>query len=131
MIIIQEESIDTTVEIEAVMDELIVPNEERAEWLSIIDNSDPGYHEYTDEELVMHVTGINEDEEEEDDVMCPTMSHAQACKALEMVITYLGQQSDTPMSTTVLINSLLSQTARKCYRLLSRLRLGIILLSCT
>ena len=40
------------------MDELHVPTEERAEWL-MIDDSDPRYHEYTDLELVMHVTGIN------------------------------------------------------------------------
>ena len=93
------------------MDGLNVPNEERVERLSI-DNSNPDYHDYTDEKLVMHVTGINEDGEEYN-VMCPTMSRAQACQALETVLTYLGQQSDTPMSTTDLINSLLSHTARK------------------
>ena len=105
---------DTSHEIDEVMDELHVPAEERADWLTH-ESNDPGYHEYTDEELVTHVREESEenDDEDDNDVVTQTASHAQACQALETVLAYLEQQPEIPMSTTVLLNGLLIQTARK------------------
>ena len=78
-----------------VMDELHVPAEERSDWLTL-DKNDSGYHEYIDEELVTHVREeIEENDEEEDDddnVVTQTVSHSQACQALETVLVYLEQQ---------------------------------------
>ena len=73
---------DTNTDIDTIMDELQVTPEERSEWLTMEDN-DPGYHEYSDEELVVHVTGNNDEgEEENDDVVTQSVSHGQACQAL-------------------------------------------------
>ena len=44
------EATDTNLEIDAVMDELHVPAEERVDWLTL-ESNDPGYHEYIAEEL--------------------------------------------------------------------------------
>ena len=62
-------------------------------------NNDPGHREYNDEELVVHVRGKKTMN------MWP-LSHAQACKAMEMIVVYLEQQPHIPMSTTVLLNGL-------------------------
>ena len=62
----KHEATDTNLEINSVLAELHVPPEERSEWL-MLDNTDPGYHEYTDEELVAHVTEKNEDDDEKED----------------------------------------------------------------
>ena len=98
-----------------VMDKLHVPAEERSDWLTL-DSNDPGYHEYTDEELVIHGNASEEKEENEEDndeLFTQNVSHAQACQALETVLAYVEQQPEVPMSTTILLNSLLIQTARK------------------
>ena len=81
------EATDTNLEIDAVMDELHVPAEERVDWLTL-ESTDPGYHEYTDEELVTHVREESEENEDEDDndVVTQTVSHAQACQALVLHI---------------------------------------------
>lgn len=62
----------------------------------------------------MHATGSEENDEDDEDIHTQTMSHTQACQALEAVLAYiyLGQQPNTPMSTTVLVNALLSESAR-------------------
>ena len=121
------EASDTSLQIDMVMDELHVPAEERSDWLTL-DKNDPGYHEYTDEELVTHVREESEenDEEEDDDdnVVTQTVSHSQACQALETVLVYLEQQPEIPMSTTVLLNSLLTQTARKRFQTLKQNRVS-------
>ena len=120
----EREATNTSLEIDAVMDELHVPPEERSDWL-MLEKNDPGYHEYTDEELVMHVTGRSEEnDEEDDDIVTQTVSHAQACQALETVLAYLKQQPEVPMSTTVLVNALLSQTARKRFQTLKQTRVS-------
>ena len=72
---------DTNIEIDTIMDELQVTPEEQSEWLTMEDN-DPGYHEYSDEELVVHVTGNNDEGEEQNDVVTQSWSHGQACQAL-------------------------------------------------
>ena len=48
--------------------------------------------------------------EEEDEVYPPAVTHA---KALETVLTYHEQHPEMPMSTTVLHNGLLIETARR------------------
>ena len=76
---------DTNIEIDAIMDEL--PSYTRG--VVTMEDNDPGYHEYSDEELVVHVTGNNnEGEEENDDVVTQSVSHGQACRALETVLSY-------------------------------------------
>ena len=98
-----------------VMDKLHVPAEERSDWLTL-DSNDPGYHEYTDEELVIHGNASEEKEENEEDndeLFTQNVSHAQACQALETVLAYVEQQPEVPMSTTILLNSLLIQTKEK------------------
>ena len=52
------------------------------------------------------------------DVVTQTVSHSQACQALETVLVYLEQQPEITLSTTVLLNSLLTQTARKRFQTL-------------
>ena len=52
----ESEGTDTSsIEIDAIMDELHVPTEERSDWLKL-ENNDKGYHEYTDEEIAANVT---------------------------------------------------------------------------
>ena len=104
------EGSDTSLLIDMEMDELHVPAEERSDWLMLNKNY-PGYQEYTDEELVTHVTGKseeNDDEDDDDNIVTQTASHSQACQALETVLVYLEQQPEIPMSTTVLLNSFLA-----------------------
>ena len=110
----ESEGTDTSsIEIDAIMDELHVPTEERSDWL-MLDNNDKGYHEYTDEEIVANVTKrIEEIDEEDDDVITQDVTHAQACEALETVLAYLEQQPDIPFGTNVIVNVLLNQTAMK------------------
>ena len=90
------EASDTSLQIDIVMDELHVPAEERSDWLPL-DKNDPGYHEYTDKELVTHVREESEENEEEDDddnVVTQTVSHSQACQVLETVLVpYSGKLS--------------------------------------
>lgn len=92
----------------------------------MLENNDQGYHEYTDEELVMHVREGSEEnnDEEDDDVVTQTVSHTQACQSLETVLLYLEQQLNVPMSTSVLLNSLLIQTARKRFQTLKQTRVS-------
>ena len=87
-----------TLEIDAGLDELHVSSEERLDWLTL-ENNDPGYHEYTDQELVMHVREESEEKNEEGDaIVTQTVSHVQACQALETVLAYLEQQLEIPMT---------------------------------
>ena len=51
--------------------------------------------------------GSNEDDDDEE-VNPPTLSHASACQALQTVVTYLEQHPVVPMSTMVILNGLLS-----------------------
>ena len=51
----EHEETDTNLEIDSVLAKLHVPPKERSECL-MLDNTDPGYHKYT-EELLAHVTG--------------------------------------------------------------------------
>ena len=124
---VEREASDTSLQIDMVIDELHVPAEERSDWLTL-DKNDPGYHEYTDEELVTHVReeseGNDEEEDDDDNIVTQTGSHSQACQALETVLVYLEQQPEIPMSTTVLLNSLLTQTARKRFQTLKQTRVS-------
>ena len=54
-----------------------------------------------------------EEEEEKEDETPPMVSHTEACHALETVLAYLEQQPGVQMSTTVMLNSLLVEAARK------------------
>ena len=79
------------------------------------DNHDTGYHELTDEEIVAYTKDVDGDEEFEDNEgeIPPMVSHSEACCALETVLAYLEQQPGVPVSTTVTINSLLVEVAKK------------------
>ena len=79
------------------------------------DNHDTGYHELTGEEIVAYTRYVYRDEESEDDrgESAPMVSHSEACCALEIVLAYLEQQPGVPVSTTVTINSLLVEVAKK------------------
>ena len=115
------EASDTSLQIDMVMDELHVPAEERSNWLTL-DKNYPRYHEYTDDELVTPVREESEENEEEEDdsdnVVTQTISHSKARQALETVLVYLEQQPEIQMSTIVLLNTLLTQTARKIFQTL-------------
>ena len=104
----EHEAANTSLEVDAVMDELHISSEERSDGLTL-ENNDPGYHEYTDQEIVTHVSEAYEekDDEDDDDVVTHTASRGQACQALEMVLVYLEQQPEIPVSTTVLLSSTL------------------------
>ena len=54
-----------------------------------------------------------DDEDNEDEESTQTITHAQACAALETVVKYLEQESDVPMNTTIIVNQLLITTASK------------------
>ena len=60
-----------SIEIDAIMDELHVPTEQRLVWLTL-ENNDKGYHEYSQEEIVANDTYTTDFEEiliEDDDVI--------------------------------------------------------------
>ena len=78
----------------------------------ISDNHDTGYHELTDEEIVAYTRDVDGDEESEGESP-PMVSHSEAYCALETVLAYLEQQPGVPVSTTVTINSLLVEVAKK------------------
>ena len=55
-----------------------------------------------------------EEEDDEEEITPPTVSHAKACEALQTVLMYLEQQPTAPMGTKVIIlNGLLLETAKK------------------
>ena len=83
----------TDLDIDTLMDKLDIPRTERIDWLTS-DQNDPGYHEFTDDEIVTlaREKHCSEDESDGDEEVIPeTVSHAQAFKALETVLTYAEQ----------------------------------------
>ncbi len=54
-----------------------------------------------------------EDEGSEDEESCATITHAQACATLETVVKYLEQEPDIPLNTTIIVNQLLINAAKK------------------
>ena len=108
-----------TTEINAILDRLDVPVDERIDWLKKDDN-DTGYHDYTDEEIITLVhneieSGDNnvDSEDDEDYLNASSISHAQACEALETVHKYLDQQPDVAVSTRMTVHNLLMQAAKR------------------
>ena len=100
---------------QSTLDTLNIPSAERVDWLNS-DNNVPGYHDYSEEEIVALLreegeNNFNEDDEE----TAPTASHAQACQAFETVLVYLEQQPHVPMNATVLINGLYMKAVKKRY----------------
>ena len=100
---------------QSTLDTLNIPSAERVDWLNS-DNNVPGYHDYSEEEIVALLreegeNNFNEDDEE----TAPTASHAQACQAFEIVLVYLEQQPHVPMNATVLINGLYMKAVKKRY----------------
>ena len=53
----------------------------------------------------------DEDAEDDEGESPPMVSHSEACCALDTVLAYLEQQPGVPISTTVMINSLLVEVA--------------------
>ena len=84
-----------------------VPSTERTDWLTA-DEGDPGYREFSKEEIVSIVSkGSKEEEDDDNKEDPPTVSHASACQALlQTVVTYLEQHPVVPMSTMVILNGL-------------------------
>ena len=107
----QTVSVSARAEIDMILDSCDISPAERADWLTS-DYHDTGYH---DEEIVAYTRGVDGDEESEDDEgeSPPMVSHSEACCALESVLAYLEQQPGVPVSTTVTINSLLVEGAKK------------------
>ena len=67
----------------------------------------------SDNEIVGLVLEEANGDEEEEQETSSSVSHSQACQALEIVLSYVSDQPDVPMSTSVLLNGLLMQTSRK------------------
>ena len=103
-------------DINSILSDMEIPPGERSDWLRA-DESDPGYHEYTEEEIVSIAREENESEQDDDEndieTTLPTVSHAMACKAIQTVLTYLEQQPSTPMGTVVTLNGLLTEASTK------------------
>ena len=93
----------------------LFPSAERTEWLTA-DSNDVGYHGLTSEEEGIAAFSRAKDnggDDKEDDISPPAISHALICSALETVLAYVEQHSDIPMSTSVVLNSVLLKTAKK------------------
>ena len=102
-------------EMEGHLDNFDLTPTEKETWLTA-DAGDSCYRELTEDEIISCVNEVDvavEDNDVEDDEPPPTVTHAQACAALETVLKYLEQQPDIPMNTTIVVNSLLITTARK------------------
>ena len=110
-----EQQEDPSEDIEILLDKHNIPTQEREEWIAA-DVNDPGYHEYTEDEIIKiaqdEVSGVQEEEYEEE-IDEPMVTHTQACEAAETLLKYLEQQPDIPISTTIFLNGLLMQAARK------------------
>ena len=110
-----EQQEDPSEDIETLLDKHNIPTQEREEWIAA-DVNDPGYHKYTEDEIIKiaheEVSGVQEEEDEEE-IDEPLVTHTQACEAAETLLKYLEQQPDIPISTTILLNGLLMQAARK------------------
>ena len=93
-----------------------VPSEEKMEWLRA-DEGDPGYQEFTEEEIISIAREENEgaltNEDADDEIIPPTVSHATACQSIQTLLTYFEQQPTAPLGTIVLLNGLLMGTAQK------------------
>ena len=103
-------------DIETLLNSYNVPAQEREEWIAA-DANDPGYHEYTEDEIIKiareEISGEQKEEEDEEEIDEQTVTHAQACEAAEILLKYLEQQPDIPVSSTILLNGLLMQAVRK------------------
>ena len=100
-----------TPEVDTLLD---IQHAEKMDWL-LAEDSDAGYHDLTDEEIVTLVLEENKDDGDNDEKekRSPAVSHAQAFSALETVLAYVQEQQGIPVSTTVMLNSLLIETATK------------------
>ncbi len=102
-------------EIHTILNDIQISAEERSNWLTA-DINDPGYCEYTEEEIVAIARGDNESQDiDEDEVNSgpSKISHAAACSAMQTVLTYLEQQPSTSMAVVVTVNGLLIEASRK------------------
>lgn len=122
----EPESTASNSDVSMVLDALDIPPTEREAWITA-DQGEAGYHDFTDEEIITLVreenNGSNEQEDEEEESQV-TVSHAQACQAIETVMKYLEQQPKVPMNTTVLLNGLLMETTRKRANCLKQTKLN-------
>ena len=110
------EGVGDDVDVNSHLNDMDVPSEGRTDWLTA-DEGDPGYREFSEEEIVSIARDENtentEEEGDEEEITPPTVSHAKACEALQTVLMYLEQQPTAPMGTTVILNGLLLETAKK------------------
>ena len=123
------------VDVDSLLNDMEVPSEEKImEWLRA-DEGDPGYQEFTEEEIISIAREenegalTNEDADDDNEIIPPTVSHATACQSIQTLLTYLEQQPTAPMGTIVLLNGLLMETAQKRVISQRRKKLMITLLS--
>ena len=103
------------VDVNSLLNDMDVPSEEKTDWLTA-DERDPGYREFSEEEIVSIARDENTEnaKEEDDEEITPlTVSHAKACQALQTVLMYLEQQPKAPMGTMVILTGLLLETAKR------------------
>ena len=88
-----DEQQDLSEDIETLLDKHNIPTQERQEWIAA-DVNDPGYHEYTEDEIIKiaqeEVSEVQEEEYEEE-IDEPMVMHTQACEAAETLLKYLEQ----------------------------------------
>ena len=103
------------VDVDSLLNDMEVPLEERTDWLAA-DKDGCGYHQFSEEEIVSIARDEDaengEEENDDDKITPPTISHASACQALQS-FTYLEQQPSASMQTMVILNGLLLETARE------------------
>ena len=90
------------VDVDSLLNDMEVPSEEKImEWLRA-DEGDPGYQEFTEEEIISIAREenegalTNEDADDDDEIIPPTVSHATACQSIQTLLTYLEQQPTHP-----------------------------------
>ena len=104
------------VDVNSLLNDMDIPSEERTDCLTA-DEGDPGYREFSEEEIVSIARDENtentEEEDDEEEITPPTVSHAKACQAPQIVLMYLDQQPTAPMGTMVILSGLLLETAKR------------------
>ena len=111
-----EDSISPLPAVQSLLDKCDLSPTDKENWLTADDN-DCGNRDLTDEEIISRVNDGDDitvdDEDNEDEESTQTITHAQACAALETVVKDLEQEPDIPMNTTIIVNRLLITTASK------------------
>ena len=112
-----DQAAEAMCEVQGLLETLGVEQDVAAKWLDGED--DPSFQVLTDDDIVDQAvaegaTGGGGDSDDSDEEDPPhTVSHSEACQALETLLKYSEQQEDISITTTTLLHSLLSQASRK------------------